>query len=350
MQHVNLERIFDKFVQTNELPRAIIRLKKRHSDDYIQLSHGDIKEDTPFVLASVTKLWMTTIILQLIDQKKLDYKTIITNFFSKEKLKNLHHYAGKDQTKHITIADLLFQTSGLPNVFYEEPILLKNRIKQEDFSYEFSDMLDWVKQTESHFIPGSKEAYYADINYMLLGQIIESITHQSLDACIEKNIFSPLLMNHSFLTSSEFAMIPPLYTGEDYLARPKVISSAQGAGGGVSTTADLMIFIQAFVEGRLFENSHWQKMAHYLPLQGDYAPVEYGGGHMKLTMGQFEKEDRLSFYGHSGLSGAFAFYCPQLDVYLTGTTDNAGRSELCIQLIYLILFELEKEAKIRKAT
>ncbi|MBJ8325270.1 serine hydrolase domain-containing protein [Streptococcus pacificus] len=348
MQYVNLERIFNKFVQTNELPRAIIRLQKRHSDDFVQLSQGDINEDTPFVLASVTKLWITTILLQLIDQKKLDYDSIISNFLPKEKLENLHSYAGKDQTKYITIADLLFQTSGLPNVFYEEPILLKNRIKQEDFSYSFSDMLYWVKKTPAHFLPGSKEAYYADINYMLLGKIIESVTHQSLDACIEKTILRPLGMAHSFLTSSEFATIPPIYTGKDYLVRPKLISSAQGAGGGISTTADLMSFIQPFVEGQLFEDNHWQKMAHYLPLQGDYAPVEYGGGHMKLTMGQYEKEDRLSFYGHSGLSGAFAFYCPQLDVYLTGTTDNAGRSELCIQLIYLILFELEREEKLRK--
>lgn len=65
---------------------------------------------------------------------------------------------------------------------------------------------------------------------------------------------------------------------------------------------------------------------------------------MKLSLGKYEDKDRLSFYGHSGISGAFAFYCPELNVYLTGTTDNAKKSELCIQLIYLLLFELEKEA------
>ncbi|WP_301099185.1 serine hydrolase domain-containing protein [Otariodibacter sp.] len=341
MQQTNLVRIFDNFVQKNKLPKAIIRIQKRNDDDFIQLSTDNMTEYTPFVLASVTKLWITTLTLQLIDQKKLDYRDIVANFFSKEKLSGLHHYAGEDYTQSITIEDLLFQRSGLPNIFYEEPILLKNRIKQEDFSFELSDLLAWVKQTESHFVPGSKSTYYADINFALLGAIIEKITHQSLDDCTDKYILRPLGLDYSFLPSSEFAAIPPLYTGEKYLDRPKVISCGQGAGGGVSTTADLMVFIQAFVEGRLFEQHHWEKIANYLPLQEDYAPVEYGGGHMKISMGE-----RLCFYGHSGLSGAFAFYCPQLEVYLTGTTDNVGQPALCFQLLYLILIELEKSGKI----
>lgn len=343
MSKENLQKLFQGFVEKNQLPKAIISIEKGNGQEVAQFEHGPMTDQTPFLLASVTKMWVTTLILQLIDQGKISYNNIVTDFIEKEKLSQLNHYMGKDQTQYITIKDLLFQRSGLANIFFEEPIYLRQKIAEADFSYTFDDMLDWVRQSDAHFLPGSDQAHYADINFMLLGEIIEKIHHLSLDDCIDRFIMEPLGLNRSYLVSSEYGKIPPLYTGKDYLYRPKIVASAQGAGGGVSTTADTMTFIRAFIQGDLFNKDHWQEMQDYYPLQGDYAPVEYGGGHMKLSLGQFNKEARLSFIGHSGISGAFAFYCPQLDVYLAGTTDNVGKSELCIQLIYLMLFELEKE-------
>lgn len=60
---------------------------------------------------------------------------------------------------------------------------------------------------------------------------------------------------------------------------------------------------------------------------------------MKLVVGDPE---RLSLIGHSGVAGAVAFYYPQLDLYLTGTTDHAGDSSLCIQLLYSLVLTLEQ--------
>ncbi len=344
MNQEKLSQLFHHFVTKNNLPKACITLQDAVSGEKIKLTQGDLTTTTPFVLASVTKLWVTTLILQLMDQNKLSYENIVTDFIEKEKIIQLHHFLGEDYTASLTIRDLLFQRTGLPNIFFEEPVALRSRIADEDFSYSFSEAVRWVKSIEAHFIPGSKEAYYADINFILLGIIVESIHHQSLDDCIDKYIMCKLGLAHSYLANSEFDIIPALYIGGDYLKRPKLIASGQGAGGGISNSEDLMVFVRAFFEGVLFNKNHFDLLQDYLPLQGDYAPVEYGGGHMKLSLGKYEDKDRLSFYGHSGISGAFAFYCPELNVYLTGTTDNAKKSELCIQLIYLLLFELEKEA------
>ncbi|MGT2845108.1 serine hydrolase domain-containing protein [Streptococcus hongkongensis] len=346
MNKEKLAKLFSNFAQKNQLPKAIVAIESKDGKEKIHLSHGPIQDNSPFLMASVTKLWVTTLILQLIDQEKLSYNSIVTDFVPKEKLVGIHSMLPSGQETGLTIKDLLFQRSGLGNIFYEQPVVLRNQIANGDFSYTWQEMIDWVKQTPAHFLPGSQAAYYADINFTLLGVIIETIYHQDLDACIEELIMQPLDLTHSFLTSSEFAAIPPLYTGKRYIERPKVISSGQGAGGGVSTTADLMVFIRAFFEGRLFQESHWDKLMNYYPLQSDYAPVKYGGGHMMIAMGN--NDDRPKFYGHSGISGAFAFYCPQLSIYLTGTTDNVGKSELCIQLMYLLLSEIEKEVKMGK--
>ncbi|WP_328707080.1 serine hydrolase domain-containing protein [Streptococcus halichoeri] len=343
MNQEKLAKLFTTFVQKHHLPQAIVALETTDKKDKVQLSWGQLQADSPFLMASVTKLWVTTLILQLIDQKKVFYDSIVTDFIPKEKLAGIHSMLPKNQDLPITVADLLFQRTGFGNIFYEEPIRLKERIAREDFAYSWQEMKEWVQVTPAHFLPGSKAAYYADINFTLLGLIIEHICHQDLDVCVEKAIMLPLGLQHSYLCSSEYAVIPPLYTGRAYLDRPKVVASGQGAGGGVSTCQDLLVFIRAFFEGQLFNKDHWNRLKDYYPLQADYAPVLYGGGHMLLAMGKPGNHKRPEFYGHSGISGAFAFFCPQLNLYLSGTTDHAGQSSLCIQLIYLLLSEIERE-------
>lgn len=340
-----LANLFENFVKKNNLPRAILKVEDKDRQELLAFEHGEISGQSPFVLASVSKLFTTSLILQLIDEEKLTYDSRITQFIPLEEIAGIHKFDREDYTGELTVQDLLFQKSGLPNVFYESPIELRKRVAREDFSFEFADLIDWLRQMDSHFIPASSSSYYADINFVLLGRIAEKITHKSFDDLVDQRICRPLNLMNTFIASSEFAAIPALFTGKEYLKRPKLISSGSAAGGGVSTADDLMTFIHAFIKGDLFSISHWQYLREYYPLQADYAPVYYGGGHMKLMIGQYDNAERLSLIGHSGLSGAFAFYCPQFDLYFSGTTDNARASQLCIQLLYLILLEIESELK-----
>lgn len=41
-----------------------------------------------------------------------------------------------------------------------------------------------------------------------------------------------------------------------------------------------------------------------------------------VLIGNDDKVNRPKFYGNSGISGTFAFYCPQLAIKFTGTTDS----------------------------
>ncbi|CCI87018.1 serine hydrolase domain-containing protein [Lactobacillus gigeriorum] len=344
MNTEKLASLFDNFVAKNHLPKAILEIQNSKDNQQIEFKHGDITEDTPFALASVTKLWVSTIIMQLIDERELTYNSIVTDFLPIKKINGLHHFLNNDYTRKITVHDLLFHRTGLPNVFFEEPFKLATKIIEKDNSYDFEDMLLKVKKTEAHFLPGERQAYYADINFLLLGKIIEIVTKISLSENVEERIAEPLKLTRSYIPETELATIPPYYFEElGYLNRPKAIISSQAAGAGISTANDLMIFLKAFIQGKLFDKRHWDEIKDYLPLQADYAPVYYGGGHMKLHAGQHNLDEKLTFIGHSGLSGAFAFYCPELDLYLTGTTDNIKRSQLCIHLMYIMLLELEKE-------
>lgn len=82
-----LNLLFQNFIEKNKLPKAIIKIQKGDGHETAQFEHGGMIEKTPFLLASVSKLWVTTLILQLIDSNKLHYNSIVTDFIPKEKLK-----------------------------------------------------------------------------------------------------------------------------------------------------------------------------------------------------------------------------------------------------------------------
>src|SRR5699024_9970074 len=137
--------------------------------------------DTPFLIASITKLYTTTCIFILKDQGKLSLDDPITTFFPENLLRHLHIYKGKDYTNKLTIAHLLCQTSGLSDDFEEGRDPTRKRIIQEDIYYRFSDILTMTKERKPHFAPEEgNRAHYANVNFYLLGKVIEKITKQAL--------------------------------------------------------------------------------------------------------------------------------------------------------------------------
>lgn len=70
-------------------------------------------------MASITKLFTTTCILILLEQGKLSLNNKISEYFDENIIKGIHIYNGKDYSFELTISDLLFQTSGLPDVYLE---------------------------------------------------------------------------------------------------------------------------------------------------------------------------------------------------------------------------------------
>src|SRR5699024_5117466 len=69
-----------------------------------------------FTVASITKLFTTACMLILREQDKLALDDEVTIYFVGEPLSGLHVYKGEECSSKITIAHLLFQTSGLPDV------------------------------------------------------------------------------------------------------------------------------------------------------------------------------------------------------------------------------------------
>ncbi|WP_408956605.1 serine hydrolase domain-containing protein [Natroniella sp. ANB-PHB2] len=133
----------------------------------------DANPKQPNYMASVGKLFTSTIISILFEKGELSFDDSISKYLGDELLDGLHVYKGKDYTDHIKIKHLLKQTSGLPENFWP---LLEDLFEDPNFKISPREAIIWAKDNSETECPPGKEVNYTDTNYHLLGLIIENIT------------------------------------------------------------------------------------------------------------------------------------------------------------------------------
>lgn len=313
----------------------------RGDDEWVGAA-GDLKEDQPYFIASITKLYITAIILQLREIQKIKLATPVAYYIPDEILKDLHVVNGVDQTKHLTVKHLLAQTSGIPDYFEQKlgtGSSLKDAIlKGEDRSWSFQEAIELAKQMPPKFKPGQRgKAFYSDTNFQLLGRIIEVLLNKPIAEVLQSNIFDVLGLENTYLYQGQAEQSPAeMYYKTKKLSIPKAMASFGPDGGIVSTAKENMIFLKAFFNGQLFpvdcieELQEWNKINF---------PLQYGVGLAKFKMPWFFSPLRSvpELIGHSGLSGAFAYYCPEKDAYLAGTINQINHPDIAFKLMLKIL-------------
>lgn len=126
-------------------------------------SYGNCENcDTPFLLGSVSKSFTAVCIMQLVEQGKIDLNANISTYLPN----------ATDGNK-ITVGQLLNHTSGLG----KHQTLGKYKIINEQGVHN-----------------------YANVNYSLLGEIIETVSGKSYNDYITENLFEPLQLSHTAAT------------------------------------------------------------------------------------------------------------------------------------------------------
>lgn len=330
------EYIFDKITKQPLVQRGTLYISNGQNEVLCQKGYGALDFDTHFLAASITKLFTTACIFILEQQNKLSRRDPISKYFDEKLLSGLHIFKKTEYSTTLTIENLLYQNSGLPDFFEEGKHRYSKEIIKRDFSYSFAQNLEATKALKPHFIPASKKkAFYADINFDMLGEIIECVTQLPLSEVFRTYLFEPLEMTNTFLPDAETDddAIPTIYYKERLIHRPQFIKCAKASGGAVSSANDLMKFLKGFFQGRLFPKVLLSNNNSYAPMQMSMGPVSYGCGMMVIplhgVMTLFRKKGCL--FGHSGTSGSFAFYYPEKDLYFTGTFDQFAKPALPIQ-------------------
>ncbi|OMD42113.1 serine hydrolase domain-containing protein [Paenibacillus odorifer] len=331
----NIEKIFNKTTSSKHIHEGVIFVENTNGDFSYSKEYGGKGVDSPLLMASITKLFTTTCILGLLDKNELSLGDRLTKYFDNELLSNIHVFGGKDYSFDLTLSDLLFQTSGLPDVFEEGGNSAKSRAIEEDYYTTFSEQVALVKNLKPHFAPQTKrKAYYADINFDMLGEIIEKVTKTTLADAYKKYIFEPLALESTYLPEHENDIIPNIYYMDKSIYRPKVIRSSRASGGCITTARELMIFTKAFFGGKLFNKEFFEQLSAANKLQSSMGPIYYGSGYMRIPLNGlitlFMGKGELM--GHSGSTGSFAFYYPIKDLFMVGDLNQMGNAALPIRL------------------
>jgi CubicO group peptidase (beta-lactamase class C family) len=341
LQENKIQELISKQVDNKNCFGTVLSIHKNNETK--TFSAGNIKKDTQFFIASTTKLFTSALIFQLFDENKLDFDDYIHKYLDSQIINNLHTYKNKDYSREIKIKHLLSQSSGLSDYFEDKNTdtktdsLLEDLTKGIDNIWTFEDAIILAKKMSHKFPPSDNKAFYSDTNYQLLGKIIENILENSIENILYNKIIEKLNLQNTYLYVNEDDDRPiDIYFKKKKLHIPKAMSSFKADGGIVSTADEMIIFLRAFFENILFEfdiknYAHkWNRVMY---------PLEYGLGIMRFKLPWIlsPKFKSMEFVGHSGLSGAYAFYNPDKNVYLTGTVNQINNPGQSFKLMLKIL-------------
>lgn len=237
-------------------------------------------------------------------------------------------YKGTDYSKEITIKHLLSNTSGIPNYFTGH--VVKELIAGKDTEWGFEKAISRVKQQKPKFAPGQK-AQYVDVNFRLLGKIIETITEQDLELVFQSDIFDQLQLENTYVYQDGNDRQPaPIYYKNKVLHLPKYMASIGAEGGIVSTAQETMRFLKAFMSGQFFPKEYVDELKEWKIV---FYPgiFYYGVGIERQPLSITDLKNGL--LGHWGQTGAFAFYHPETDLYVTGTVNQVIGHRIAGQLL-----------------
>jgi D-alanyl-D-alanine carboxypeptidase len=292
--------------------------------------------DTPYYIASITKLFTATVIMQLYEEGQLSLDDPMAKYLPSDLIEGIHIYKGVDYSKEITIRQLLSHTSGIADYYSQSPSPKKSKKKKNLFE-EFLDHPEqkWSvddtiaharKNLEPNFTPGTK-GKYSDTNFQLLGKIIESITKKSLAEVYKGYIFTPAGLDHTWLVNypqsktSDYSNVIPIadiYINDKIITGIRTNGTYWADGGIISTAGDCILFLKALREGQLIKSETLEMMHHWVKI--DF-PLQYGFGTMcfELPVNWIPL-----LWGHSGSSGSFLYYCEENHLYIAGTINQTS--------------------------
>jgi|GEM_PF-305035 len=144
---------------------------------------GPMTPQTPLAIGSTSKSFTALAVMQLVEQGKIKLDAPVTDYLPDFRL------ADASQSARITVSELLNQTSGLST--YDGIAYLA---KGNGTIMQHIRQLREVAQTQ----PAGADYQYSNLNYNILGAIVQQVSGQSYGDYMEQKVFGPLGMNGSF--------------------------------------------------------------------------------------------------------------------------------------------------------
>ncbi|MFD7894542.1 serine hydrolase [Streptomyces sp. NPDC059743] len=255
------QRRLDELARRHRVPGAalgILRLgtdggTDGGTDELVRASYGvlskrtgvEVTDDSLFQIGSITKVWTTTVVMQLVDEGLLDLDAPIADVLPELRL------ADPDVAKRVTMRHLLTHTSGIDGDVFTDTG------RGDDCLELYVDLLKDVEQNH----PLGATFSYCNSGFTLAGRVIEKLTGKSWDAAMRERLFVPLGLHHTVTLPEEAllfrAAVGHVAAGDDE-PRPApvwMLPRIAGPAGLVTAAAeDVLAFARLHLTGGLAPN------------------------------------------------------------------------------------------------
>ncbi len=304
-----VDNIVRSAIRDEQVPGAVVLVehdgqviyRKAIGERALEPRREPMTADTIFDLASLTKVVATTTaVMQLVQSGEIRVNEPVAKYIP-EFAEN-----GKEE---ITIRDLLTHYSGLPeDLDLSQP-------------WEGRETALRMAYAEKPIYPPGSRFLYSDINFIVLGALVERVSGMPLNQYCEKNIFAPLKMTHTRFSppATWFPNIAPTqYDEHDKMLRGTVhdptarrMGGVAGHAGVFSTADDLALFAQALLNGsEILSPLMVEKMT--TPQQPPTSQVLRGFGWDIDSPFSSNRGDLLPVgsFGHTGFTGTSLWIDP----------------------------------------
>jgi D-alanyl-D-alanine carboxypeptidase len=299
-----LGAIVERTLHREQLPGVIVGVQRGDRAPWIiARGHANLqtlrpmRTDEHVRIGSVTKAFVTTLLLRLAQEGKLSLGEPIAAYVP-----------GVPDGSRITLRELADMTSGIADDF-ANPEFSVEYLTGETFTP--SRLVELGVSQPALFAPGTAWSY-SNTNTVLLGMVIQKVTGQPLAAALAQRVFAPLGLRGTSLPSSPRLPVP-FAAGYTYQTLNGRLGDATfntptatwAAGGIVSTVPDLLKAAPMFGTGRpLLSPATQRQREHWVGFPPNSPQQRYG-------LGVF---DFAGWIGHNGgIPGytAIAWYLPQ---------------------------------------
>lgn len=286
-------------------------------------------DDTVYCVGSVSKVYVTLTVMQLVDQGKVELDAPVTDYLPDFKMAD-------ERYKDITVRMLMNHTSGLMGTSAEN-IFLLNDTEGGRGEAVLRNLADQRLKAD----PGAYAAYCND-GFDLLQLIVERITGMEYSAYVEKYVAKPLSAESigtglSLYGSERLTNV--YHEGFNY---GKEYVTALGAGGIYSTARDTCEFGSAFFTGdRRLLSEKAKKEMNAISVKSPYQA--YGLGWDMVTLPRYEEAGVkvVAKGGDTGGQHTALIVAPeqQISVCVTASGGSSGLNSAMAEALMNIVLE-----------
>ena len=259
--------------KTNVELRAYAAQSATDADEVTVNGWEDV-DNTMYCVASVSKVYVTAAVMQLVDQGKVDLDAPVTDYIDDFKMAD-------ERYKDITVRMLMNHSSGLMGTTFKDDTLINDNVSDHE-----RVVLDNLAAQRLKADPGAYSSYCND-GFALLSIIVERVTGMSYTTYVEKNIAGKLGATSIGTAENKYENENLVDVYSDGKCYGNEYCMDLGSGGIISNAKDTCEFGSAFFKGdnRLLSEKSKNEM-NSLATESPYS--FYGLGWDEVSIKQYE--------------------------------------------------------------